>query len=81
VFSNWLLMYLSDEEVEALAVKALNWVSSSSSSRRQCTHQQASMHACRGMTQQRQRLVTEAAHSSERLGALSCTSLSVKLTV
>lgn len=28
VFSNWLLMYLSDEEVEALAVKALNWVSS-----------------------------------------------------
>jgi phosphoethanolamine N-methyltransferase len=27
VFSNWLLMYLSDEEVEALAVKALSWVS------------------------------------------------------
>lgn len=27
VFSNWLLMYLSDEEVEALAVKALNWLS------------------------------------------------------
>jgi hypothetical protein len=27
VFSNWLLMYLSDEEVEALAVKILGWVS------------------------------------------------------
>jgi len=26
VFSNWLLMYLSDEEVEALAVKILGWL-------------------------------------------------------
>lgn len=29
VFSNWLLMYLSDAEVQALAVKILDWVSSS----------------------------------------------------
>lgn len=27
VFSNWLLMYLSDEEVSALAVNMLQWVS------------------------------------------------------
>lgn len=27
VFSNWLLMYLSDQEVQALAAKVLNWVS------------------------------------------------------
>jgi phosphoethanolamine N-methyltransferase len=27
VFSNWLLMYLSDAEVQALAAKVLNWVS------------------------------------------------------
>jgi hypothetical protein len=27
VFSNWLLMYLSDAEVKALAAKVLRWVS------------------------------------------------------
>jgi phosphoethanolamine N-methyltransferase len=27
VFSNWLLMYLSDVEVKALAAKVLRWVS------------------------------------------------------
>jgi hypothetical protein len=29
VFSNWLLMYLSDAEVKALAAKVLRWVSNS----------------------------------------------------
>ena len=36
VFSNWLLMYLSDEEVEALAVKILGWVSEAQWAGQQC---------------------------------------------